>query len=157
VLIWWSFIPNSFIIPMQDRYIFNCTLLWYTPLLQVNQAIISLVVLDKERSWVSIAWTIRALAAAWRRCIIFNALYSLHCILCIVFNALYYMLCILCIVLYALYSLHCMLCIVFYALYAMHCALYSMHCILCIVIKLETAWFTSTRGVYLQLVVFWEI
>ena len=52
----------------------NCTLLWYTPLLQVNQAIISLVVLDKERSWVSIAWTI-------------GALYSMHCILRIVFYA----------------------------------------------------------------------
>ena len=64
------------------------TLLRCTPLVQVNQAGISLVVLDKERSWVRIAWTNRAL-------------YSMHCILCIVF--------------YALYSMHCILCIVFFA------------------------------------------
>ena len=82
------------------------TLLGCTHLVQVNQASISLVVLHKERSWVSIAWTNRAL-------------YSMHCIICIVFYALYSMHCILCIVFYALYSMHCILCIVSYALNAM--------------------------------------
>ena len=62
------------------------TLLRCTPLVQVNQASISLVVLDKERSWVSTTWTIRAL-------------YSMHCILWII--------------LYALYSMHCILCIIY--------------------------------------------
>jgi hypothetical protein len=49
---------------------------------------------------------------------VFNALYSMHCILCILLYALYSMHCILCIVFYALYSIHCILCIVFYALYS---------------------------------------
>jgi hypothetical protein len=53
------------------------TLLRCTPLVQVNQASISLVVLVKERSWVSTTWTIRAL-------------YSMHCILCIILYALFY-------------------------------------------------------------------
>ena len=83
-----------------------------------TSATISLVVLDKERSWVSIAWTNRALYSMYCiLCIVFYALYSMHRILCIVFYALYSMHCISCIVLYALYSMHCIICIEFYELY----------------------------------------
>ena len=69
---------------------------------------------------------------------IFNAFYSMNCILCIVFFALYLLPCILCIAFYALYSMCHIQCIVFYELYFMHCilcivfyALYFMHCISC--------------------------
>ena len=67
-------------------------------------------------------------------CIVFYAMYSIHCILFIVSYALYCMHCILYIISYALYSI-----IVFYAWYSMHgiigivlYASYYMHCILCI-------------------------
>ena len=37
----------------------------YTPLVEVNQANISLVILDKERSWVSIVWPIWVCQVLW--------------------------------------------------------------------------------------------